>query len=163
MPLAVTNSSFDEGAWSQTLGFGVGTPGYMAPEQWRGDEIDTRADIFAVGVIAYELIVGHSPFRGATNHEVRDVTLRGEPSFDGPEWTSAPPTLKDTVRKALSRDPEQRFATAKSMLEALGPLSRPAHSSVSVRRTPTVRSLRDEGGRRESLAGRKEATTARHR
>src|SRR6187397_889869 len=72
VPLADAAYWIDDGVASLTLGFGVGTPGYMAPEQWRQSDIDRRADIFAFGVIAYELISAQSPFRGSTNLEIRD-------------------------------------------------------------------------------------------
>ncbi len=124
---------------SMTIGFGVGTPGYMAPEQWQGLVIDARADLFALGVLIYELVVGSAPFRGGNNAVTRDQTLHLELSFDSAEWLTMPKALREATRIALSRDREQRFASVDLMLELLLPLFRPSVPPISSARTPSTR------------------------
>ena len=80
-------------------GTALGTPGYMPPEQLRGDPVDARADVFAFGVIAYELVTGAAPLAG------------GDPL--------EPPALDTFVRRCLRVDRAQRFASGGDLLDAL--------------------------------------------
>jgi serine/threonine protein kinase len=122
-----------DAASTTSFGFGVGTPGYMAPEQWHhSGAIDARADLFAVGVIAYELIAGRMPFRGRTNPEVRHQTLHGVASFDDGCWTDAPLELKTAIQIALTQDRERRFDKAESMAAALASLVPPSRPTPSL-------------------------------
>jgi formylglycine-generating enzyme required for sulfatase activity len=131
---------------SISLGFGVGTPGYMAPEQWCQSDIDGRADIFAIGVIAYELVTEHAPFRGRTHLEIRERTLRGEIDFEADCWQRVPVELKEAVRVALACDRRERFTCVDGMVEALGslfppslpPLSTPRPSSAPMSSASTI-------------------------
>jgi formylglycine-generating enzyme required for sulfatase activity len=152
--VAITDvmSEMGEAGGSLSLGFGVGTPGYMAPEQWRGIETDARADLFALGAIAFELIAGHPPFRGSTNREIRDQTLNAVLTFAGPAWSDTPLALTGAVRTALARDPEQRFQSVQAMAQGLEPLFRPVPPPLSGRRTPTIRPPGDERPPTESLS-----------
>ncbi|HMJ54954.1 MAG TPA: bifunctional serine/threonine-protein kinase/formylglycine-generating enzyme family protein [Polyangiaceae bacterium] len=152
VPLADTSEPLGEAPGTLTLGFGVGTPGYMAPEQWRRGDVDARADLFALGVIAYELIVGRAPFRGTTNLEIREQTLHAEVSFSDPAWKDIPVALRNAVRTALARDPQQRFGAVPAMAEALASLFRPTLPPISGARTPRIRPPGEDKGRRESLA-----------
>ncbi|MES1174297.1 MAG: bifunctional serine/threonine-protein kinase/formylglycine-generating enzyme family protein [Myxococcales bacterium] len=129
------------GVWpsSASIGFGVGTPGYMAPEQWQAVDVDARADLFAIGVMIYELVVGSAPFKGANNAIIREKTLTAEVSFSNPEWDSVPAALRDATRIALSRDREQRYASVELMSEPLAVLFRPSVPPISGARTSSVR------------------------
>jgi formylglycine-generating enzyme required for sulfatase activity len=127
-------ASGTEDETSLSLGFGVGTPGYMAPEQWRQNDIDGRADVFAIGVIAYELVTGHAPFRGSTTPEIRERTLQGDIALNPECWARVPDELKDAVQVALARDREQRFADVESMVAALLPLFPPTLPPISAPR-----------------------------
>ena len=87
-----------------------GTPGYMAPEQLKREPIDPRADIFAYGVAAYELLTNHKPFPGETPTEI--LTAQMEPS--GPiapreHNSDVPPALEKVILKCLERDPDRRY------------------------------------------------------
>ena len=124
---------------STSIGFGVGTPGYMAPEQWQAVEVDARADLFALGVMIYELVVGTAPFKGANNAVIRDNTLNAEVSFGDPAWDGIPAPLREVTRVALSRDREQRYASVESMLEPLALLFRPSVPPISSARSPSTR------------------------
>ncbi len=87
-----------------------GTPGYMAPEQLKREPLDARADIFAFGVAAYELLTNHKPFPGETPTEI--LTAQMEPS--GPiapreHNSDVPPALEKVILKCLERDPDRRY------------------------------------------------------
>jgi serine/threonine-protein kinase len=87
-----------------------GTPGYMAPEQLQRLPIDARADIFAYGVAAYELMTNHKPFPGETPAEILAAQLEPSapipPSEHNPEM---PPLLEKIILKCLEREPERRY------------------------------------------------------
>jgi serine/threonine protein kinase len=135
-----------------TLGFGVGTPGYMAPEQWRQGETDARVDLFALGVIAYELVLGRQPFCGSTNLEIREQTQNGALSFAGSEWRDVPVPVRTAIQTALARDPAQRFPNVAEMAQALAPLFRPTLPPISGPRSHPIRPPGDDKNRRESLS-----------
>ena len=102
----------------------IGTPGYMAPEQILGGAIDHRADVFACGVLLYRLATGRMPFSGAIE-AVMYQTLNQEP----PAPTSVrpgelPAALDAIVRRAMARDPRDRFADAAAMRAALAAVAR---------------------------------------
>lgn len=99
-----------------------GTPQYMAPEQIRGSEIDARADIYALGVMLYQMISGHLPFAANTVVEMLTQHLNAEPlpiegtSSDTKESLAR---LEAVALRALSKEPEQRQPTARAFLEDL--------------------------------------------
>ena len=95
----------------------MGSPGYMAPEQFLGTDIDARSDIYSVGVIAYELLTNRRPFTG-NNAEVMRQALKeraANPSEDNPKISVQ---LDWAVQKALSKKQEDRFQTAKEFSDA---------------------------------------------
>jgi serine/threonine-protein kinase len=82
----------------------LGTAGYMSPEQAKGKEVDKRADIFAFGVVLYELITGQRPFRGETVSETLAAVIKEEPDL-----TNAPSKVRRLLRKCLEKDPRKRL------------------------------------------------------
>jgi serine/threonine protein kinase len=95
----------------------LGTPNYMAPEQFQGVRIERRSDIYGVGAVLYHMISGSPPFGGQVlRFLVGDKSIQLEP------LSPLPGGLHDVVHKALSRDPEDRFSTAREMLAALEPV-----------------------------------------
>jgi serine/threonine protein kinase/Flp pilus assembly protein TadD len=87
----------------------LGTPGYMSPEQVRGELVDQRADIWAFGCVLYELLVGHRPFRGGSFAEIIACVLKTEPAWHAlPAKT--PPKARDLLRRCLEKDPCQRLS-----------------------------------------------------
>lgn len=97
----------------------VGTPSYMAPEQFSGGDVDERADIYAVGVLLYELITGEKPFKGSGIEGLLLAARTGEfptPSQVKPE---IPQALDQVVLQAMSVEPDGRFANASDMRDAL--------------------------------------------
>ena len=98
-----------------------GTPEYMAPEQARGDELDARCDVYAVGVMLYELLTGTVPFKGSTPLNVLTAQLTEAP--DRPR-ARAPQrdisaALEAVVTHALAKDPRDRYATATALALAI--------------------------------------------
>ncbi len=103
------------------VGVAMGTPAYMAPEQARGASADVRMDVFAAGVTLYYALAGRRPFDGKTVTEILAAVKKQPPI---PLDAICPELDLDLVRvveRALSKDPDARFATAKAFLEALVP------------------------------------------
>jgi eukaryotic-like serine/threonine-protein kinase len=92
---------------------------YMAPEQWRGADVDGRADIFALGIVLYEMTVGKRLFKRGDPGRVRRAILSGEVTPPGELRVDYPPSLEKVVLKALSPDPADRYQTAAQMGEDL--------------------------------------------
>lgn len=102
-------------------GIVCGTPDYMAPEQGRGDAIDARSDLYAVGVIMFRLLAGRLPFEGesATQVVLKHITLPPpDPRTIAPD-REIPTALVDVVLKALSKHPNDRYPDADAFSEAL--------------------------------------------
>lgn len=95
----------------------MGKMAYMAPEQARGDPIDNRADLFAVGVIAYELIAGERFYEGMTANDIWQIAGRG--GFVPARWRDLPSELARIIGKALQPDPTMRFPTCGDFHDAI--------------------------------------------
>jgi serine/threonine-protein kinase len=98
-----------------------GTPEYMAPEQARGDEIDARCDLYAAGVILYELLAGERPFTGPTPLAVLTAHLTSEatrPRERAPEREISP-ALDAVTMHAMAKEPRARYASAQALSAAL--------------------------------------------
>ena len=120
------------------LGTALGTPAYMAPEQAAGEpDLDARADLYAWGVVAYELLAGRHPFAGKTTAPQLIAAQIGE--VPRPLRTVAPavpPVLADVVTRCLAKDPTRRPASAAEVLAALDhSATGPARTTAPARRT----------------------------
>ena len=97
----------------------VGTPAYMAPEQVRGEEVGPAADIYALGIVLYEMVTGRVPFTGDSAIEVANRRLVEEP----PSPRRVVPDLDErweaVILRCLAREPRRRFARAEEVAEAL--------------------------------------------
>jgi serine/threonine-protein kinase len=137
-----------EGTESPTAtkpGILLGTVGYLSPEQAKGQAADERSDVFAVGVVLYEMLSGQRPFRGDTHAEAMAAVLKEDP----PELVSpsgpVPPALNRIVRRCLEKDPEDRFQGARDLgfaLDALSGASGEADLGPEARRWPPSRRRR---------------------
>jgi len=103
-------------------GMVLGTAYYMPPEQWRGEEVDARADVYSLGVMLYEMLTGEWPFTGRTRDELMMKHLSEPP----PSLTldhGAPSEVEDVIRRALAKERDARQQTATELwreLEASG-------------------------------------------
>jgi len=93
----------------------MGTPSYMAPEQVMGQPIDGRADLFAVGVVLYELLSGKKPFVGDTPTAVAYQIMHGEPASIREAVPGLPDAINEIVARALRKNPSERYARATDM------------------------------------------------
>jgi len=85
-------------------GVALGTPAYMAPEQAQGRPVDRRADVWAFGVLLYEMLTGERPFAGRSVQETLAAVLAAEP-----DWSRVPARLQPLLRRCLARDPRHRL------------------------------------------------------
>lgn len=97
----------------------LGTVSYMSPEQVRGQEADQRSDIFAFGIILYELLSGKQAFGGSSVAEVMSAILKVEPPELSEVNTKVSPQLERTVRHCLEKEPGLRFQSARDLIYAL--------------------------------------------
>ena len=117
------------------LGTSIGTPAYMAPEQAAGDpDVDHRADIYAFGCMAYELLTGQPPFHGRTPQRVLAAHM-GEPPQPVTELRpETPPVLADLVMHCLAKDAASRPASAGDVMRVLDSV----HSASGMTATPPI-------------------------
>ena len=147
-------SAMNTSAAHTRTGMLIGTPQYMSPEQALGRALDPRTDIFSLGVVLYELVVGQRPFLGKTIAETINNIVNQPPAPLGLENQVFSPVLDDIIFKCLAKEPEKRYTSAKELAadlrrlkeasyRALGAtdhqrISRPLATPVSGERQPTA-------------------------
>ncbi len=103
-------------------GLVIGTAAYMSPEQASGErELDARTDIYSLGCVLYEMLVGRPPFTGATPQAILIARLTAEPPEARAARPELPVALESALARALARDPKARFASAAELVDALVP------------------------------------------
>ncbi|MGN8346921.1 serine/threonine-protein kinase [Pseudomonas sp. SMV71] len=124
--------SLDDRTQFTQAGFAVGTPSYMSPEQARGQDIDGRADLYALGVVLYEILVGELPYTGndALSTALAHLT---EPL---PELPVHHGRFQEVLRKLLAKDPAERFPDAAALLRALDNLPTDSAEATLIRPLP---------------------------
>ncbi len=131
-----------------STGVSLGTVAYMSPEQLEGKKVDARADIWAVGVLLYEMLTGERPFQGDQAPAIIHAVLYADlPDFSLPD--PIPQGLSTIIRKALTRDLEQRYASFNAFMADLKAISRsetiPPYSSIGdTRQQPASKTAFDE-------------------
>jgi len=126
-----------------TRSLAAGTAGYMAPEQVRGETVDRRADIFALGAVLYEMLAGSRPFRADSTLGTLDAVLTRQPPLLSDVNPAIPPALSRVVRRCLAKSPGERFATAADVVSALDAVHQARHlppppSLIALFRRPVV-------------------------
>jgi serine/threonine protein kinase len=105
-----------------TIGLAIGTPGYMAPEQVMGHEIDRRADIYAMGVLTFEMLTGRLPFIGSNRMEVAYATVNAPVPSAAKLNQALPDELDALLTRVLAKDPGQRPQTVRELLNQMSRL-----------------------------------------
>jgi serine/threonine-protein kinase len=122
----------------------VGTPEYMSPEQAQGHRVDFRSDIYALGIVVYEIFSGRVPFRGETPISTILKHLHDPPPLDPPEAESIPPAVRSVLRRCLEKNPADRFSSARDVAEAMrgarSPSRRQQPMPTSALEAPTLES-----------------------
>lgn len=147
-------------ASSQSLtqsGTVLGTPAYMAPEQWRGEPVDARTDVYALGIILYEMVAGRTPFESDTPFTLMYKHINDAPPPLRETLPDLPEAVEAVIFKALAKDPADRYQSAGEMARAFNevvrvagtlpqrarkpdeqPASPEAEAAVAVQQTPSL-------------------------
>jgi formylglycine-generating enzyme required for sulfatase activity/dienelactone hydrolase len=104
----------------------IGTVGYMSPEQIQGATVDARSDVFALGIMLFELLTGRRPFTGDTEWAVMTATVNGKAPRVTALRPDVPPELSRIVARCLAVRPEDRYANASELADELAKLEAPA-------------------------------------
>jgi serine/threonine protein kinase len=97
----------------------IGTPAYMAPEQWRDEELDARTDVYGLGVMVYIMLTTHAPFEARTAHSMMYQHLDQPPPSLQEHVPSLPEAVNDVVMHALAKNPAERYASAGEFAAAM--------------------------------------------
>lgn len=150
--IAISRDADDEGSARLTsTGIALGTPIYAAPEQTHGRPVDERADLFALGVTLYEMLSGKVPFDGTSIEIIHKNAGTAPPSIESRSGVRVVPAVETVVRRLMERSPDDRFASARDVIDAIdtlvallqAPLTDPAlissTASVTTDRLPEQR------------------------
>jgi len=111
-------------------GLMMGTPEYMSPEQVDMKEVDARVDLYALGIILYEMVTGHVPFKGETPLAVA-IKQKNEQARDARETNPLiPESLIDVIAKCLEKDPNRRYQTSAELIAALDEVGRTLPAAI---------------------------------
>jgi serine/threonine-protein kinase len=128
--LTASDSELTQTSDLTTPGLAMGTVSFMSPEQVRGEEVDARSDLFSFGALLYDMAVGESPFRGTTPAVKLSGILERHPVPLLEIDPTLPPKLQDIILKALEKDREERYQTARDMAIDLRRLLREVDSGA---------------------------------
>jgi serine/threonine-protein kinase len=103
----------------------LGTAAYMPPEQLRGRDVDQRSDIWSLGVVLYEMVTGETPFRGDYDQAIAYSIMNEEPTPARTSRPEVPPDIEHIIKKALSKEPDDRYQTSDELINVLQSLKRP--------------------------------------
>jgi len=141
MDFGIAKSLQSDSNLTQT-GITLGTSAYLAPEQIRGEPIDARTDIFAMGVLAYELVTYRKPFRGEHLSTVLYKILNDSPEPITTLVQDAPPALVAAIGKAIAKSAADRYASMEAFRADLQAVYRELSAAPAGATSPTVRTVR---------------------
>jgi len=118
-PVQLDSESPTNAAPLTRIGQVLGTVSYMAPEQVRGERVDSRADLFSLGVVLYELATGRRPFRGSSTADISSAILRDSPPSLSSVRADVPLDLERIIRRCLEKERDARFEKASEVSDAL--------------------------------------------
>jgi serine/threonine-protein kinase len=127
----------------------AGTPGYMAPEQISGEGVSVRSDVYALGLVFYELFTGKAAFRAETVAKLRKMQSETTPSSPSEHVAALDPIVEQVVLRCLDRRPERRPSSALAVAAAL-PGGDPLGAVIAAGETPSPE-LVAEAGKREAM------------
>jgi serine/threonine protein kinase len=133
-----SNIVIDSAGRPKLLDFGLGTVGYMSPEQIEGKATDSRSDLFSLGVVLYELIANKSPFRRDDETATLKSNLQDTPEPLARYKSDVPDDLQRIVSKLLEKDPSLRYQSASGVVPDLKKLSATSTTSMAIERIRLV-------------------------
>jgi tetratricopeptide (TPR) repeat protein/tRNA A-37 threonylcarbamoyl transferase component Bud32 len=153
---AVSASSGDGHTNLTSLGIALGTPAYMSPEQAAADpRVDQRADIYAVGAMAYEMLCGRTPFVAPTPQGMLAAHIAERPEPPARYRNTIPPAMNDLVLRCLEKNPADRIQTADEIAARLAAMTTPTGGTTPMSTTPISTARLDaEAAVRRSSPGR---------
>ena len=142
-----TDSAIVEAESTRTIqltreGMVVGTPAYMPPELWQGQEADPRSDIFSFGMVLYEMLTGRRPFDETAPSALLTAILTIDPPPASSLDPAIPPALDRLVGRCLAKDPDQRWQTAADLREELRWIAAPSTLTATTGLRPVPRRAR---------------------
>jgi len=123
----------------------AGTPAYMAPEQWAGKEVTPKSDLFALGLVLYELFTGEQPYEGKTPAEILQLQEQSSPTTPSSLVEGFDPAVERVILKCLEKDPAQRPPSALAVSAAL-PGGDPLAAALAAGETPSPELVAQAGG-----------------
>jgi TolB-like protein/Flp pilus assembly protein TadD len=129
------------------IGVVLGTIGYMSPEQVRGEAVDARSDVFALGLVLYEMATGLRAFEASTSSDLLSAILRDTPTPAELARPELPRHLGRVIRRCLEKDPDRRYQSAKDVRNELEDLAKELQTQ-SILESQTVERADQKGGTR---------------
>src|SRR5258708_5492223 len=120
------------------IGLAIGTPGYMAPEQVMGHDVDRRADIYALGVLTFEMLTGRLPYTGANRMEVAYSTVNSPIPSAVALNGNLPDELDQLLKRVLAKDPNERPQTVRELLGQMAKLPQRRSTGATVPPAPAA-------------------------
>lgn len=128
----------------------VGTPAYMAPEQFRGEPVDARCDLFSLGCVLYRMATGEQPFKGADSIATLMAVTTEAPRPPQELDPTLPPAFCALIMRLLAKQPEDRPSSAQAVVEAIGAIERGQDAGIAVAPRHTAAEARATHARRMS-------------